>query len=355
MPPLQTREAMRSPAFDASLKEAGRFPLSAAGIAVFQVNLGRLCNLSCNHCHVEAGPARTELMPEAVMDGVLALLEGQGRSAVADLTGGAPEMHPRYRWFVRQCAEGGVAVKTRTNLVILTEKGFEDLPEFFAENKVEVIASLPYYSEEVTDRLRGSGVFKRSINALKRLNNRGYGVQGSGLALNLVYNPCGAFLPPRQTEIEADFRRELLRTHGITFTNLFTITNMPAGRFLSFLERSGNLNRYMERLCAAFNPSAVQNVMCRQMLSIGPDGSLYDCDFNQMLGLKCGHGAPDNIRDFDIEKLKHRRIVTGPHCFGCAAGSGSSCTGAVAGQDLKPPPERGPLQKQKQGLYFRHA
>jgi radical SAM/Cys-rich protein len=219
---------------------------------------------------------------------------------------------------------------TRTNLTVLLEKGFEDLPGFFAENGVEVVASLPYYLKETVDRQRGQGVFDRSIEAIKRLNAVGYGREGSGLKLNLVYNPCGAYLPPGQRSIEADFKRELAKRHGVSFTGLFTITNMPVGRFRDFLEGSGNLARYMERLTGLFNPEAARNVMCRTTISVGHDGSLYDCDFNQMIGLKCGFGAPDHISRFDASALGQRRIVTGPHCYGCTAGPGSSCTGSVA-------------------------
>jgi radical SAM/Cys-rich protein len=204
------------------------------------------------------------------------------------------------------------------------------MPAFFAENKVEVVASLPYYLASSADAQRGAGSFAASVEAIRRLNEAGYGREGSPLELNLVYNPGGAFLPPSQKAIEADFRRELAKRHGLVFTRLFTITNMPVGRFLKFLKSSGNLKRYMERLQAAYNAQAADNVMCRQTLSVGWDGSLYDCDFNQMLREKCDHGAPSHIRDFDAGALETRRIVTGPHCYGCTAGAGSSCTGAVA-------------------------
>lgn len=268
-------------------------------------------------------------MSESVADKCLSVIEAN-RFAVVDITGGAPEMNLSYRRFVSSAVASGSHVKTRTNLTVLLDEGFDDLPGLWAEKRVEVVASLPYYMKETVDRQRGQGVFDRSISAIKRLNAAGYGASGSGLALNLVYNPCGAYLPPVQRSIEADFRRELAKRHGVVFTGLFTITNMPVGRFRDFLESSGNLVRYMDRLTGLFNPEAARNVMCRTTISVGPDGSLYDCDFNQMMGLKCGFNAPDHISRFDASALGQRRIVTGLHCFGCTAGAGSSCTGSVA-------------------------
>ncbi len=315
--------------FDAMLKESGQFPLASTGITVLQVNMGRLCNQACRHCHVDAGPDRGEVMGLDIVRMCVDALDAHGYPTL-DITGGAPEMNPNYRWLVESASALGVHVKTRTNLTILLEPGCEHLPGFFAGHRVEVIASLPYYLESTVERQRGGGVFASSIEALKRLNAVGYGMEGSGLALNLVYNPCGAFLPPSQKAIEADFRRELGKRYGVSFTGLFTITNMPIGRFLRFLKDSGNLTRYMERLQGSYNGNAARNVMCRQTLSVGWDGALYDCDFNQMIGLRCDHGAPDHIRDFDGGKLGKRRVVTGPHCYGCTAGAGSSCTGAVA-------------------------
>jgi len=315
--------------FDRSLVSSELFPLVASGIEVFQVNMGMRCNQACRHCHVEAGPSRPEVMGPAALDACLELVKRE-RFPVVDITGGAPEMNPGYRRFVEGCASTGAKVKTRTNLTILLEEGYGSLPSFWAENRIEVIASFPYYLEDVFDRQRGRGSFAGSIEALKMLNASGYGAL-DGLVLNLVYNPCGAFLPPKQKAIEADFRRELERRHNLRFTNLFTLTNMPVGRFLDFLRSSGNLDRYMERLQKSYNPAAAANVMCRNTLSVGWDGGLYDCDFNQMLGLRCDHGSPDDIRRFNAAALGERRIVTGAHCFGCTAGAGSSCTGSVAG------------------------
>jgi len=313
--------------FDASLKETGLFPLTSECIQTFQVNMGRRCNQSCRHCHVDAGPQRSEVMSRETMEMCLEVLNREKYPTV-DITGGAPEMNHHYKWFVMRCVDLGCHVKTRTNLTILLDDGYEDIAEFLAENRVEVIASLPCYLPDNVERQRGKGTFSKSIEALKKLNSLGYGIDG-GLVLNLVFNPSGAFFPPAQHAIEADFRRELQKRYGVTFTNLFTITNMPLGRFLKFLKDSGNLEEYSRRLQEAHNPSAAEKVMCRHTLSVGWDGSLYDCDFNLTLDLKCDHGAPVHLKDFDRDSLNKRRIVTGFHCYGCTAGAGSSCTGTV--------------------------
>lgn len=314
--------------FDRSLEGSDLFPLKARGVAVLQINMGRLCNQACRHCHVEAGPGRTEQMSSGTVDECLRAVRTSGVRTV-DITGGAPEMNPEYRRLVSGSVELGAKAMTRTNLTVLTEKAHEDLPRFWADMGVEVVTSLPYYQKETVERLRGEGVFDRSIEALRMLNSAGYGVEG-GLTLNLVYNPCGAYLPPSQKSVEADFRRELGKRHGVSFTNLFTITNMPLGRFLSFLAASGNLGRYTERLRSSYNATAAENVMCRDTVSVGWDGVLYDCDFNQAENLRCGFGSPCHIRDFDALALGRRRIVTAEHCYGCTAGAGSSCTGEVA-------------------------
>jgi radical SAM/Cys-rich protein len=314
--------------FDRSLEGSNLFPLKARGVAVLQINMGRLCNQACRHCHVEAGPDRTELMSSGTVDECLRVVRTSGVRTV-DITGGAPEMNPEYRRLVSECASLGAGVMTRTNLTVLTDRAHEDMPRFWADLGVEVVTSLPYYQKDTVERLRGDGVFDKSIEALKRLNSAGYGVEG-GLTLNLVYNPCGAYMPPSQKSVEADFKRELEKRHGVSFTNLFTITNMPLGRFLGFLAESGNLERYTERLRSSYNAAAAGNVMCRDTVSVGWDGVLYDCDFNQAENLKCGFGSPGHIRDFDAAALGRRRIVTSQHCYGCTAGAGSSCTGAVA-------------------------
>jgi radical SAM/Cys-rich protein len=247
-----------------------------------------------------------------------------------DITGGAPELNSNFRWIVAEAKRQGRHVMDRCNLTVLLLPSQADLASFLATHEVEVVASLPFYTAERTDAQRGESVFDKSVKALQLLNRLGYGIQGSSLKLNLVYNPTGAFLPPAQHAIEADFRRELRHRYGIEFNSLYTITNMPISRFLEFLLRTGNYDRYMQRLIQAYNSQAAAGVMCRYTLSVGWDGTLYDCDFNQMIELTVNHGAPAHIRDFDLQALNSRRIVTGQHCYGCTAGAGSSCGGATA-------------------------
>lgn len=315
--------------FDNSLVEHNLYPLTATGVTIFQVNIGKLCNQLCKHCHVEAGPDRKEAMSKEIMQACLNILE-KTAVPVVDITGGAPEMNPNFKWFVKEFRNRNRHIMIRSNLTILAEPDYKNLADFFAENMVEVVASLPYYSEQTADRQRGSGIFKKSVEALKQLNAIGYGREDSGLILNLVYNPAGAFLPPSQKSLEADYKRELLKRHGIIFNNLYTITNMPIGRFLNYLNASENYDGYMEKLISNYNPNAASQAMCRYTLSVAWDGSLYDCDFNQMLGMGINHGAPSHIKEFDLNKLCNRRIATGIHCYGCTAGAGSSCGGAVA-------------------------
>ena len=318
------------PSFDDLLEKNGLGPLFAAGIEVFQINVGKRCNQVCGHCHVDAGPDRMEMMTEETAAECLRTLERTSIPTV-DITGGAPELNPNFRWLVEQARRLERHVMDRCNLTVLLLKGQEDLAEFLACHRVEVICSLPYFQERETDRQRGEGVFHRSIEALRKLNTLGYGMPGNGLVLNLVHNPVGAFLPPPQAALEADFRRVLDHKFGIQFNHLFCITNMPISRFLEFLLRSGNYEHYMERLVQAFNPQAVTGLMCRNTISIGWDGRLYDCDFNQMLNLEVGFSAPRHISTFDVSALNRRRIVTARHCFGCTAGAGSSCGGTTAG------------------------
>ena len=317
------------PPFEDKLAAAGLQPLHAAGITVFQINVGKFCNQSCRHCHVDAGPERTEQMTRETAELCISALARTDIPTV-DITGGAPELNPNFRWLVEQSRALGRHVMDRCNLTVLLLKPQADLAEFLANNRVEVVASLPYFQSSQTDAQRGQGVFEKSIQAMQILNRLGYGVEGSGLVLNLVHNPVGAFLPAKQDAAEAQFRHELLRRHGVAFNNLYTITNMPISRFLEFLIQSGNYEGYMERLANAFNPTAAAGVMCRFTLSVGWEGTLYDCDFNQMLDLPLDHGAPRHIRDFDLAKLGTRQIITGNHCYGCTAGTGSSCGGAVA-------------------------
>jgi radical SAM/Cys-rich protein len=310
------------------MERAGLFPLRATGITVFQVNVGKLCNQTCRHCHVDAGPDRTESMSRETAELCIEALAKTDIPTV-DITGGAPELNPNFRWLVEQSRVRGRHVMDRCNLSVLLLPSQSDLPKFLASHKVEVIASLPYYRASQTDAQRGNGVFEKSIEALRMLNALGYGQEGTGLSLNLVYNPVGAFLSPKQEAIETQFRKELRNRHGIEFNHLYTITNMPISRFLEFLVESGNYDGYMERLANAFNPVAAAGVMCRYTISVGWDGTLYDCDFNQMLDLPVDYGAPKHIRDFDPVLLHQRQIVTRKHCYGCTAGAGSSCGGAV--------------------------
>lgn len=316
------------PPFEEQLQRAGLFPLHATGMTVFQINAGKLCNQTCRHCHVDAGPDRTESMSRETAELCIAAL-AKTDIPTLDITGGAPELNPNFRWLVEQARVLGRHVMDRCNLSVLLIPSQSDLAEFLATHRVEVVASLPYYRASQTDAQRGDGIFEKSIEAMKILNRLGYGQEGSGLLLNLVYNPVGAFLPPKQQAVEAQFRKELRTRHGVEFNHLYTITNMPISRFLQFLVESGNYDGYMERLANAFNPTAAAGVMCRYTLSVSWDGFLYDCDFNQMLELPVSQGAPSHIRDFDPAQLQHRQIVTRNHCYGCTAGSGSSCGGTV--------------------------
>ncbi len=315
--------------FDATLAAHGT-ALRAARVDVLQVNVGKLCNQACRHCHVDAGPKRTEVMTAETVEQVLAAVRRSGIRTV-DVTGGAPELNPSFRRLVAGCREAGARVMVRHNLTVMFEPGQEDLPEFFREHGVEVVSSLPCYLEENVDTQRGKGVYTRSIEALRRLNAAGYGVEGSGLELHLVYNPVGPHLPPPQERLERDYKRELAARWGVVFNRLFTITNMPIKRFLDDLRRKGKEEVYMEKLVAAFNPETVPGLMCRTLVSVDWTGRLYDCDFNQMLDLGVAPELPQTVTDLDPSRFAASRIMTGPHCFGCTAGAGSSCGGAVAG------------------------
>lgn len=302
--------------------------LRADSIETLQVNVGKICNQACKHCHVDASPIRTEIMSRAVIDACLQVLR-DWQIPVLDLTGGAPEMIPDFRFFVTEATKTGAKIIVRHNLTVMFEEYQTDLPEFFAANKVEVVSSLPYFLQTQTDAQRGTGVFDKSIEALKRLNAAGYGVEDN-LVLNLVFNPVGAFLPPAQSAIEADFKRELQTRYGIVFNNLLTITNMPIARFLDWLRRSKNEQSYMSKLINAYNPSTLDGLMCRTQISVDWLGNLYDCDFNQMLDLKINDNLPQTIFNFNFDQLRKRHISTAAHCFGCTAGAGSSCGGSVA-------------------------
>ena len=296
-------------------------------IETLQVNLGFLCNQQCAHCHLDASPQRDEIMGWDVMELILEAARSAGCQLV-DLTGGAPELNPHFCRFVAALRREGHQVKVRTNLTVFSEPGMEELPEFFRYQQVQLVASLPCYLEENVCAQRGKGVYEKSVAAIKRLNILGYG-SNPELPLSLVYNPGGPFLPPPQSALEEDYRRELGQRFNITFTHLLTIANMPLGRFRTDLIRKKEQEGYMQLLRESFNPFTVKGLMCCRQLSVGWDGTLYDCDFNLALGLAVNHGAPDHIRSFTPKELKTRRIVTGEHCFGCTAGAGSSCGGAL--------------------------
>jgi radical SAM/Cys-rich protein len=315
--------------FREAAAEAGHQPLRAQSIEVLQINVGKRCNQTCAHCHVDAGPGRKEVMTREVMEACLRFLE-ENPIPTLDITGGAPELHPNFREIVERARGMGRHVMDRCNLTITLLPNYAYLPEFLARHQVEIVASLPSYAEKQTDAQRGEGVFSDSIRALQRLNELGYGQEGSGLVLNLVTNPTGAFMPGNQASLEKDWKRQLKRRYGIEFSNLYTITNMPISRYLEFLQRSGNLESYMEKLVTAFNPATVDGLMCRMMISVGWDGRLYDCDFNQMLEMGIEAEAGESIVEANLERIMTRRIAVGAHCYGCTAGGGSSCGGATA-------------------------
>lgn len=315
--------------FAEALRPHGLLPLRPRSITTLQVNVGKMCNQACKHCHVDAGPDRQEIMTRQTMQHCLDAVSAAG-IRIVDLTGGAPEMNPDFRWFVEELTQRGATVMVRCNLtIIVANPKYNDLPQFFAQHRVHVVSSLPFYDASHTDRQRGGGVFDDSIRALKMLNEAGYGRVGTGLIIDLVYNPLGALLPGPQASLEKEFKRNLMQSHGVEFNALHCITNMPISRFLEFLLNSGNYERYMTTLVGAFNPAAATNVMCRDMISVGWDGVLYDCDFNQMLDLEVASRVR-HIADFDRDALMQRAIVIDRHCFGCTAGSGSSCGGQIA-------------------------
>ncbi len=304
--------------------------LRPAQLEIFQVNLGKLCNMTCKHCHVDAGPDRTDaMMDDATIEQVLAAIRRTGAHTV-DLTGGAPELHPRFRSVVQAAVDAGKHVMDRCNLTVLLLPRNAGLVDWMAERKVEIVASLPHYRRPNTDAQRGDGVFERSVRALRILNAAGYGKGDPQRRLTLVSNPAGAFLGASQASVEREWREGLQRNFGIRFDRLFVLNNMPISRFLEWLQDSGNLESYMQRLVNAYNPAAVDGLMCRNTLSVGWDGRLYDCDFNQMLDLEIALPAGPHIRDFDEQAWQRRRIVTARHCFGCTAGAGSSCGGQTS-------------------------
>ena len=318
------------PTFANKIKETNQFPLRPKKLEILQINLGYMCNQVCEHCHVDAGPDRKEIMTLDTMKQCLEVIQ-KTEAHTLDLTGGAPEMNPNFRWFVEEASKAGIKdFIVRSNLTIIrANKKYYDLPEFFKKHNVHVVSSMPHWTRGKTDKQRGDGVFDKSIKALQELNAVGYGLEGSDLKLDLVYNPSGAFLPGDQMALENDFKKALKADFNIDFHSLFAITNLPISRFLDYLIASENYEDYMYSLVEAYNPSAVANVMCTNTLSVSWDGNLYDCDFNQMLNLKVASKVK-HIKDYNEELLQNRNIIINQHCYGCTAGAGSSCQGVVA-------------------------
>ncbi|MDC1326764.1 arsenosugar biosynthesis radical SAM protein ArsS [Ulvibacter sp.] len=317
------------PTFAKKIKETGQFPLRPRTLEILQINVGYMCNQVCDHCHVDAGPDRTEIMTKETMMRCLDVIKNT-KAHTLDLTGGAPEMNPNFRWFVDEASKAGIKdFIVRSNLTIIrANKKYHDLPQFFKEHNVHIVSSMPHWTRGKTDKQRGDGVFDKSIKALQDLNAIGYGMPGSNLRLDLVYNPTGAFLPADQSGLERDFKKGLMDDFGIEFHNLFAITNLPISRFLDYLIASENYEDYMYSLVEAYNPAAVKSVMCTNTISISWDGWLYDCDFNQMLGLKIASKVK-HISEYNEDIINDRDIVISQHCYGCTAGAGSSCQGSV--------------------------
>lgn len=318
------------PKFKDKITQTNQFPLKPKKLEVLQINVGYMCNQVCSHCHVDAGPDRKEIMTKETMLQCLEVIK-KTEAHTLDLTGGAPEMNPNFKWFVEEASKAGIKdFIVRSNLtIIVANKKYNDLPEFFKKHNIHVVSSMPHWTKGKTDKQRGDGVFNASLNALKMLNAAGYGLPNSSLKLDLVYNPSGAFLPGDQNALEKDFKKELLEGFNIHFHNLFSITNLPIRRFLDYLIASENYEDYMYALVEAYNPDAVKNVMCTNTLSVSWDGWLYDCDFNQMLELKVA-SAVNHISNYNEELLQNRKITISQHCYGCTAGAGSSCQGTVA-------------------------
>jgi radical SAM/Cys-rich protein len=318
------------PTFKDKILETNQFPLRAKKLEILQINVGYMCNQVCEHCHVDAGPDRKEIMTRETMQQILEVIKQTGAHTL-DLTGGAPEMNPDFRWFVEEASKIGVEdFIVRSNLTIITaNKKYHDLPDFFKKHSVHMVSSMPHWTKGKTDKQRGTGVFDASITALKMLNALGYGMPNSDLKLDLVYNPTGAFLPGNQSSLEKDFKKSLKADFNIQFNNLFAITNLPISRFLDYLIASDNYEDYMYALVEAYNPAAVSNVMCTNTLSVSWDGYLYDCDFNQMLSLPVNSKAK-HISEYNETLLEGREIVISQHCYGCTAGAGSSCQGSLA-------------------------
>lgn len=325
---LLNQSAAVGTSFIQKMKEVGAFPLKPRSLEILQINVGYMCNMECTHCHVDSSPRRKEITPRHILEKCLEVIDSNPTIKTVDLTGGAPEMNPDFQWLIQELAKRDLETIVRSNLTILVEGKFKTYPAFLAEHKVTIISSLPCYTEENTDAQRGDGTFNRSIQALKILNELGYG-KTPELPLHLVYNPGGPFVAPNQAKLQADYKRELGDRFGIEFHNLYTITNLPISRYMEFLEGKGKLNSYIEVLANSFNPSTTNAVMCTNTLSVDWNGNLFDCDFNQILKLPVAVRKSRNIMDFDAEELANRTLVFNQHCFGCTAGEGSSCQGAL--------------------------
>ncbi len=309
------------------LAASGQYPLKATGVRFFQMNICRKCNLFCKHCHVEAGPHRTEMMSKALMGNCLDILKKHEISTI-DITGGAPEINPHLEWFLDNASQLERRLIVRSNLTLLLEDTYQHYIDSYVKNNVEIVTALPHYKAYGTNKQRDKCAFTTIIDVIKKLNEKGYGEENSGLVLNLVHNPTGFYLHGSQSALVHEYKSRLLEDHGVHFNDLFCITNMPVGRYLEHLQKSDNLSDYMTELINSFNSSAAENVMCKNTISVSYDGQLYDCDFNQMLGLPIEANA--HVSQFDIETIRHRRIVLANHCYGCTAGSGSSCQGTTA-------------------------
>lgn len=305
------------------------YDIKPVSVDIFQLNIGKLCNQTCAHCHVDAGPDRKEEnMSRETLQKCLDIIT-KYKIATVDITGGAPEMNPHFRWFVEECTKTGSRVMNRCNLTIIkANPKYATLPQFFVDNNVHLVSSLPYFTKNRTDSQRGDGVFEDSIEALQMLNAVGYGKEGTGLKLDLVFNPSGAYLPGDQASLESEFKRQLKRRYDIEFNSLFAITNLPVSRFLDYLVESGNYERYMTELIEAYNPATIGGLMCRNTISVSWDGYVYDCDFNQMLDLKVATES-QHLDNFDMDALMNRTVVVNQHCYGCTAGAGSSCAGEI--------------------------
>ncbi len=314
--------------FDHKIRETLTGGLTSDGIRTLQVNLGRHCNLSCRHCHLECSPSRSETMPKSTMAEIVSSL-GEKPFELIDITGGSPELHPHFRFFVKELRSKGYSVQVRTNLTNLIEPSLSDLVPLLGALRVSLVGSLPCYLEDNVDAQRGEGVYGKAVTAIRMLNRAGYGLK-EGLPLHLAFNPGGSVLPPSQLELEEVYREELGKRFDIRFSKLIVLTNMPLGRYRRQLERDGEMETYMNVLKDAFNPSTLPHLMCRRQISIDWDGTLYDCDFNLALGIAVNHGSPNHVSGIEYDRLAHRSIMTGTHCFGCTAGSGSSCSGALA-------------------------